>query len=127
MTNTNPTASVRLRLLVPAALLAAALGASTLTDPAIASAEREWDIGIYDACVENVFLGGAGFVEAMRECCINSGGVWDDDRLKCGAPPAEDAERTSPPRVAPPAETSAPLETSPVTPPTFAPGPAKQG
>ncbi len=112
MTNINPTASVRFRRLVPAALFAAAvaLGISTLADPAIASAEREWDIGAYDKCIENVFLGGAGFVEAMRECCINSGGVWDDDRLKCGAPPADDVERPLPPRVAPGAETTAPLQ-----------------
>lgn len=61
MTST-PTPSVRLRRLVSATLFAAAvaLGGGTLADPAIASAEREWDIGAYDKCIENVFLGGAG-------------------------------------------------------------------
>jgi hypothetical protein len=133
MTHTTATGSVRLRRMVPATLFAAAiaLGGSTVADPAIASAEREWDIGIYDACMDEVnrhyYPGSYLHLEGEIRCCANSGGVWNEAEGKCGAPPAEGVERPLPPRVAPPAETTAPLEPATPTTQTFAPGPAKQG
>jgi hypothetical protein len=55
MTRFIPTVSVRLRLLLPAALLAAGatLGGSAFGDPAIgcAAPNDEWDLEHYDACV----------------------------------------------------------------------------
>jgi hypothetical protein len=133
MTSKTRTASGRLRRLMPAALIAAAaaLGGSTLADPAIASAAPEWDIEAFDYCMDQG-LNHPGVVtdyewEVWEEsCCTNSGGVWNDATKECGAPPATDVERTSPPRVAPGAETTAPLV--PITPTTqpFAPGPARQ-
>ena len=134
MTSTASTASFRLRRLVPAALFASAVavGASTLADPAIASAARDWDIGEYDECVDWWYdhMDDAGTGGFFKDCCIQSGGVWNEDLQKCGAPAGEDAERTTPARVVPGAEISAPLEPVLLTPPTtqaFAPGPAKQG
>lgn len=140
MTNINP-AVARLRRILSAALIAAAtaLGASTLTFPAIASAERVLDIGAYDDCVAQMWHNNpdqsdAFYREYRRLCCVDAGGVWDedqpDDTQACKAPPAEDAERPLPPRVAPGAETTAPLEPAPGNLPTtqpFEPGPAKQG
>jgi hypothetical protein len=129
----TPTPSVRLRRLASATLFAAAvaLGTSTLADPAIASGARDWDIGEYDECVDWWYdhMDDAGTGGFFKDCCIQSGGVWNEDLQKCGAPPAEDVERTSPPRVAPPAEATAPLDPVLVTPTSqaVAPGPAKQG
>jgi hypothetical protein len=133
MTHTSATTSVRLRRLMPAALFAAAaaLGVSTLTDPAFATAERVWDIGVYDACMEEVnrhyYPGSYLHREGEVRCCANSGGIWNEAEGKCGAPPAEGVERPLPPRVAPGAESTAPVE--PVTPSTqtFMPGSARQG
>jgi hypothetical protein len=109
----TPTPSVRLRRLVPAALFAAAvaLGINTLADPAIVSAAREWDIGEYDECVDWWFdhMDSAGTGGFFKDCCIQSGGVWNEDLQKCGAPPT-DVDRPLPPRVAPSAQTSAPLQ-----------------
>ena len=129
MTRTTTTASVRLRRLMPAALVAAALGASTLADPAIASA-RPVDVEALRLCVTKYVLNHPDEPEnegAVAACCIEAGGWWDFQKNTCMPGLDDDVERTLPPRVAPAAETTAPLE--PVTPTTqtFAPGPAKQG
>jgi hypothetical protein len=133
MTRTTTTASVRLRRLMPAALFAAAaaLGASTFTDPAIATAERVWDVVAYGKCLDDNPKTDDDEARAQDYyCCIDSGGVWDPANgsgHECEAPPAE---RPVPPRVGPPAQTSAPLQSAPGIPPTtqtFVPGPAKQG
>lgn len=130
MTIITRTASTRLRELLPAALVAAALFGA-LADPAIASAAPEWDIEAFDYCMDQG-LNHPGVVtdyewEVWEEgCCMHSGGVWNDTTKECGAPPATDVERTSPPRVAPSAETSAPLDPAAPT-PTFVPGPTKRG
>ena len=79
--------------------------------PATAFAQREWDIEAFDECVSNTYPGLPGFIAAMKECCITSGGVWDDDRLKCGAPPAEAPVQQ--PLPLPPAGTTAPFEPPP--------------
>jgi hypothetical protein len=111
MTSTTPTGSVRLRRLVPAALIASAvaLGASTLTDPALASA-RVWDIAAYQRCLDNLILDGVpDSVVHTINCCLDSGGVWvglEEGGCKARAP---EIERPLPPRVAPSAETTAPF------------------
>jgi hypothetical protein len=108
--STTHTAFARLRLLVPAALVAAAvLGVGTPT----ASAAREWDIGQYESCViDTVGIEGLteqDLIELVEACCLDSGGDWNADRQECVAPPHPDYQRPSPPRMTPPAQTSAPL------------------
>ena len=133
MTSSTPTVCARLRRLIPAALFAAAaaLGASTLASPAIATAERVWDIGEYDDCIAAIGeLGDAPTeqdrLELTEACCDFSGGVWNGTTQECRAPPAT---RPVPPRLSPGGEITVPLEPVPVTPTTqpFAPGPVKQG
>jgi len=135
MTSTTPTASTRLRRLMSGAVFAASvtLGGNALADPATASA-REWDTASYDRCMDGVLLNfeidSPDYHIMHKYCCEVYGGVWNATTKECGAPPADEAERPLPPRVAPGAETTAPLVPGPVTSPTthtFAPGPAKQG
>lgn len=74
---------------ISATILAAAgiaLAAGGLVAPAIASAERSWDIGAYDKCMNN-----NGNVD---ECCIISGG--DLENGKCYAPVNAQAEPGKP-------------------------------
>jgi hypothetical protein len=136
MTSTAPTGFV-LRRLVPAALIAAAtaLGINTFADPVIANAnQRVWDVGQYNDCVLDVafdeYATDEQRIEFYKACCEDSGGVWDDDGSDdiddCGADPV-DYQRPLPPRMAPGAETSAPLEPITPTTQTFVPGPPRQG
>jgi len=127
---TSTTASgFALRRFVPAALFAAtaALFISSFADPAIASAERVLNNKAFQDCLDKWVLDHLGEPDnedATAVCCIEAGGYWDYVRNNCFT---DDVERPLPPRAAPPAETSAPLE--PVTPSTqtFMPGPARQG
>ena len=109
MTITIRTVPTRWRLLVPAALLAAAatLGGSAFGDPAVAFAEpQEWDIGNYDACMAHVLdlwlrgeISSAGREELSRGCCTRWGGVLQEGAhgaFKCVAPPANAAGRRVP-------------------------------
>jgi hypothetical protein len=96
---TTKTSPIRrhLRLLPPAALIAAAaaLGGSAVGEPAKAcAAPREWDIGTYDECIANGY--GKGYDAQEWEnhkalCCLASGGDWNAVRSECQAPPAEQA------------------------------------
>ena len=100
MTTTPSTVSAHLRRLVSVALFSAAfaIGGGALATPPLASAEKEWDIGTFDDCMEL----GLGEVE----CCKLSGGVLKYDnagRFFCTAPPAaqpQDSSPTGPPPVA---------------------------
>jgi hypothetical protein len=100
MTSTNRT-TIPARLsqsLAAAALIAGlAIGAA-----ATASAERTWDIGVYDACWNSGLGRGysqAEFDQHVQGCCIKSGGDWDSSKELCVAP----APLQSPPgTVAPP-------------------------
>lgn len=96
MTTRTPTSRRLTRYLAgPSLALGLALGSA-----AVATAEREWDIGGYDQCMSH--YPGDEFedtVEWTRLCCVNSGGVWTGAR--CVAPPAEQSGRNSLPSDAP--------------------------
>jgi hypothetical protein len=97
---------------------------------AVASAEREWDLGAYDECMDDAVPRPATaeqFEEALRACCIASGGVVVETSnagnpiVHCQAP-APEAEnvpqppgQTEPPPVLqnPPAQPSNPLIPTP--------------
>jgi len=73
-----------------------------LSGPALANAERVWDIGDFDSCqrmhitstssdIDEVI---AAAQEHERYCCWKSGGDWAGS--KCVAPPAESQGSTRP-------------------------------
>ena len=108
---TEPTRPKVNRFKYGAMLLGAlAVAATPLAYPAIATAADEWDIGIYDRCIQE--QGDSTF--AQHYCCDRSGGVWiprkvaDNNSGKCVAPPANPASSqpqgtpNSGPRSAPP-------------------------
>ncbi|GFG52089.1 hypothetical protein CQY20_17110 [Mycolicibacterium agri] len=77
---------------------ALAVAAAPLAYPASATAERVWDIELYDGCMEaqaenQMDYSIAQQLEAHRVCCEETGGVFIDDGYvgKCVAPPAEPA------------------------------------
>jgi hypothetical protein len=140
MTRIIPTVSVRLRLLLPAALLAAGatLGGSAFGDPAIACAapNDEWDLEHYDACVAS-YKGkkyDQGWDQHLIQCCFASGGVWSTKQGRCVAPsPNSEAQPTHPGVAPPPVEAT--QNPTPPPPPirnpeitqTFTPAPAGPG
>jgi hypothetical protein len=88
----------RFRQLLPAAVLAAALatGANIVGSPAIASAERVWDIENFDDCMAGLSHDQMNYSLNEQKlfhqkCCEYSGGIFIDDGYvgKCVAPPAE--------------------------------------
>lgn len=75
-----------------------AIGANTVAHPAIAGAERVWDVEDYDNCMDDQSGSQLDLsINAQRAfhayCCNRSGGVFIDDGYlgKCLAPPAEPA------------------------------------
>jgi hypothetical protein len=75
-----------------------AVAATPLAYPAIATAERVWDIEYYDDCLAGV--SGGQMNNSINDqklfhqkCCEASGGIFIDDGYigKCVAPPAEPA------------------------------------
>jgi hypothetical protein len=102
MAPTIPVNRRNFRHLVGGPLFAAVFALGTLGFPAIASAERVWDIEKYDACKDsfnrdqmNDSINDQKTIEWV--CCTNSGGVFTDDGYagKCSAPPAESASQGS--------------------------------
>ena len=95
MTTKAPTTIRITRYLAgPALALGLAIGSA-----AIASADREWDIGAYDDCMKKTYRDAAW-------CCLTSGGVVTDvnaqDDSGCAAPPAEQQSGRNPlPSLAP--------------------------
>jgi hypothetical protein len=93
--NTSP----RRGRLLPLLALPIAFTSIALSNPATAGAERIWDIGVFDACVdENPYdIGGAdtrNYFAYMEGCCARSGGHWiptsDGSGMgECKAAPAE--------------------------------------
>ncbi|WP_142392533.1 hypothetical protein [Mycobacterium sp. 3519A] len=78
---------------------ALAVGASPLAYPAVATAEKVWDIELYDSCMEGTSGNQMDYSinqqkEGNRVCCEGSGGIFIDDGYlgKCVAPPAEPAK-----------------------------------
>ena len=119
MTSTNHTTiATRVSQCLAATALMAGLAIGTA---AIASAEREWDLGVYDDCMKGEDPGNQSMV---RTCCLLSGGVWVDRKIGqpgyCTAPaPLQNPEGqpgpTEPPPVLqnPPAQPSSPLIPTP--------------
>jgi hypothetical protein len=77
---------------------ALAVAAAPLAYPASATAERVWDIEMYDYCMEittedQLDVSIAQQLEMHRVCCEKTGGIFIDDGYvgKCVAPPAEPA------------------------------------
>lgn len=77
---------------------ALAVAATPLAYPAIATAERVWDIEFYDDCLNGMSYDQMDYsIEDQKRvnkaCCLDSGGVFIDDGYlgKCVAPPAEPA------------------------------------
>ncbi len=104
-------ASVTLRRLFPATLLAATatLAGSAVGNPAVAcAAPGEWDVGVYDNCMRYLdqrIMAGDVIDEDVQQnhvmqCCELSGGVWDPNSGfdgACGAPPAVAADTSTAP------------------------------
>ena len=84
------------RIASPIVFAAAMLAAPVAGDPPPAVAEpREWDIGLFDACIkytDNLYVAGEITYEESLvradDCCESSGGVVDPSHGGCGAPPA---------------------------------------
>jgi hypothetical protein len=102
MTTTARTSRCLTRYLAGSALaLGLALGSA-----AVANALPEWDIGAYDRCVaripNDVLLSG-NYTDAVHECCLKTGGIWDGTKSEnsCVAPPAERSGRNPLPSDAP--------------------------
>lgn len=69
-----------------------AMAAGGLVGPAVSHAEKVWDIGSYDSCVQaadNRFMSGktnlATYADEVRFCCDKSGGEWTQSQ-GCTAP-----------------------------------------
>jgi hypothetical protein len=79
---------------------AAAIAAAPLASPAIASAQKYWDIEEYDDCLQGFANSNDQIntsINAVKRqnkaCCEGSGGIFIDDGYigKCVAPPGEPA------------------------------------
>jgi|tagenome__1003787_1003787.scaffolds.fasta_scaffold20464793_1 hypothetical protein len=79
MTSVTPIKAVRLRRLMPAALMAAtaALGGSALANPAVACSAPNTGGGYDDARYEECRKSGL----AARFCCSQAGGTWTEVRV----------------------------------------------
>ena len=117
VTSAAPNNAKRLRHVLTAAVFVTAL----VLGPA-ATAEADWDIGAYDACLARKGLP-AGTEDYTGDCCAESGGQWSLQQVKCVAPPAvEEAlppQPQKPPRPVnpvPPGNIQAPAPVSPGAP-----------
>jgi hypothetical protein len=88
-----------------AVLAAAAIGLTA----ASASAERVWDIEVYDNCIHGGYT--------IQTCCVLSGGDYDADGVTCAAPAAAQVDPVTPPKIAngtlPTVATNAPVTPAP--------------
>ena len=57
-----------------------ALAVSGLVQPAVSQADRSWDIGVYDDCIQSGMT--------IQTCCVLSDGDYDPEARTCYAPPA---------------------------------------
>jgi hypothetical protein len=136
-----PRTSTYLRRLALATVFVAVatFSGSAFGNSAVASAApREWDIGAYDACstrVDDAWIAGkisdASHIDAYRECCEKTGGIWSSASRDCVAPPAEQAQEAERAPVETPAlQPEATLWMPPpmvLYPGAIAPGPASRG
>ena len=68
---------------------ALAVAVTPLAYPAVATAQRVWDIEAYDNCTFGLENFRWEYWDQMKKCCLDSGGVWKQDEYKCVAPPSE--------------------------------------
>ncbi len=76
-------------LMVAIALAAAGIALGSVTSLQVARGEPGvWDIEQWDRCTDATYLinDPDQYWKAVKACCINSGGVWDDAKLDCRAP-----------------------------------------
>jgi hypothetical protein len=85
------------RLKYAAMLLGAlAVAATPLANPAIATAQRVWDIEYFDTCrdawlaeYQKGTITFQDFHDGVRGCCNLSDGVWNAAEQECQAPPGD--------------------------------------
>jgi hypothetical protein len=97
MTTKAPTSRRLTRYLaVPALALGLAIGS-----PAVANAV--WDIGVYDRCTSRIpdHVPVDSTNDYYHECCLKSGGIWNDAIKGCVAPPVDSQGRNPLPNGAP--------------------------
>lgn len=79
-------------LVAAGAIAAAAFGTTTFGHSGTAAAEPNWDIEVYDNCLDLNNLGlnetQQHLEDTARMCCAQSGGWWNQAQVKCEAPPA---------------------------------------
>jgi hypothetical protein len=93
------------RIASPIVFAAAMLAAPVAGDPPPAVAEpREWDIGLFDACIkytDNLYVAGEITYEESLvradDCCESSGGVVDPGHGGCTAPAVAPSSPAAPP------------------------------
>jgi hypothetical protein len=75
---------------------AAAVAVAPLAHPAIAAAQKYWDIEYFDTCKDAWYAeyqsGKIDFDDyhyGIRLCCKNSDGVWNEAEQECQAPPGD--------------------------------------
>jgi hypothetical protein len=140
MTPRTSTYLRRLALAIPF-VVAATFSGSAFGDPAVAcAAPKEWDVGAFDACTARVddawargLISDDSHVDAYRECCERSGGIYSPGAMSgCMAPPAEQAEEAERAPVEPIVQPEATLWMPPPPPPmvlypgAITPGPASR-
>ncbi len=94
---TEPTRPKLNRFKYAATLLGAlVVTAAAFAHPAIATAQRYWDIEYFDTCRDAWYAeyqtGKIDFDDyhwGIRLCCKNSDGVWNEAQQECQAPPAD--------------------------------------
>lgn len=94
---TEPSRPKLNRLGYAAALLGAmAVAAIPLAYPATATAQKYWDIELFDACKDMTYAKyQAGQIDfdtyhwGIRKCCEDSDGVWNSAEQECVAPPGD--------------------------------------
>jgi hypothetical protein len=89
----------RVRLLVPAVVIAGAIGLGLApgadAQPIDTSGHTagEWDIQAYDDCMAKIptIMDPDAYNRSHFACCVNSGGVYNHDTNDCGSPAARPA------------------------------------
>jgi hypothetical protein len=83
---------------------ALAVAATPLAYPAVATAQRYWDIELYQECEHRVVEKSDNreittqekFYEEISKCCVGTGGVWNPFTRECYAPSGKQGSRQLP-------------------------------
>ncbi|OBB15119.1 hypothetical protein A5662_06760 [Mycobacteriaceae bacterium 1482268.1] len=77
-------------------LAAGAVAAAPLVSPAVAAAQKYWDVVDYGTCIDDAraaYQAGKitlqDLTEADHICCVYTDGVWDPEEEFCHAPPGD--------------------------------------